>query len=168
MQTQSPLCGQPRGVQLGHMEIYFQFSGKPAYDFHSGHTSLHSKQKFIWFPFPHILTGIYCHLFFEDGHSEGGEWSLRIASVHILQRLRMMHTLWPFFPFGNLSVQFISSFIDQIICFLMFNLCAFLCILDINSLSDLQTELFFVCFVFSHLYGIPSHWQLFLCCVEAS
>lgn len=68
------------------------------------------------------------------------------------------------FPFGNLSVHFISSFIDQIICFLMFNLRAFLYTLDINSLSDLSTELFlfvYFCFLFPILYGISSHWRSF-------
>lgn len=55
------------------------------------------------------------------------------------------------FPFGNLSVQFFSSFIDQIICFLVFNLCAFLYILDINSCLICRQSYFFVfVFVFSH------------------
>lgn len=74
--------------------------------------------------FPTFSPHLFCSL--DDGHSEWGEMESQNNISSRSPTTKDDAHFMAVFPFGNLSVHFISSFIDQIICSLMFNLCAFL------------------------------------------
>jgi len=138
--------------------------------FHSGYTNLHSYQQCASVPFSvHLYRHLLCLVFFIIAIPPDMKWYLIVLICIFLMTNDVEHLFHV--PIGHLSIffgkifiQFLCQFFNFMVWSFAVELYEFLCILDINSLSD-DLNIFYHCISWLFVLMIVLLYRsLFICC----